>query len=120
MAEAQKRNKLMKSTKAVAVVTILIILVIIGILATGVFIVLTNQSRLVERRVRRIQAYYTAQAGMWQAFFDLYEDGVLDNSNLLESINNIPAANVEINSQAVSGTGTRLDGTKKITIAVEY
>ena len=57
----------MSDYKGVALVTVLFFVLIFTLIAGALLGLMTNQVRITEHQIRRIKAYYTAQAGLWHA-----------------------------------------------------
>lgn len=63
-------DRRIKDRKAMVLVTVVIFTIIISILAVSVLFIMTNEARITENQVDRIQAHYAAQAGI-QRYLDV-------------------------------------------------
>ncbi len=61
----------MLNSKAIVLITVLVFLILVMLITVAVIAAMTSQARLTEHQVRRIQAFYTAEAGIYRAFEDL-------------------------------------------------
>lgn len=69
--------RLLTAKRAVAMVTVLIFIILVSMVAATSIFLMTNQARLVEKQVRRIKAYYSAQAADVQANDELFNNSPL-------------------------------------------
>ncbi len=58
------RNELKSNNRGVILITVVIFVMIISILAASVLYIMTNDARLAEYNIRRIQSNYAAQTGI--------------------------------------------------------
>ncbi len=107
--------------RAIALVIIWGILLMITALALASIYLMGNEARIAEHKVKRTMAYYLARAA-WVYAFDKLRNNIAwsgeSNFSFPAGENNNLSADITVGD--VNSTGTILDGTKKVTISVNY
>jgi len=107
--------------RAIALVIIWGILLMITALALASIYLMGNEARIAEHKVKRTMAYYLARAA-WVYAFDKLRNNIAwsgeSNFSFPAGENNNLSADITVGN--VNSTGTILDGTKKVTISVNY
>lgn len=101
----------MANQKAVILTIVLIFVIIIAVIAAIALLLMTNQARITEAQIKRIRAFYTAQAAVLHTIQELRKGNPLPTS---ETLNNLTA---NINVEA-SGSGPYT--TRRIRASVNY
>jgi Tfp pilus assembly protein PilX len=68
--------------KGMALVMVWGMIIVMCFLALAAIYLMGNQGFVAEHKIRRMQAYYTAQAGLVHAFEDIRQDGLLNTNSL--------------------------------------
>jgi Tfp pilus assembly protein PilX len=110
--------------KSVVLVAVIGVMLVITTLVMVALYVMTQQSRIAEHKIKRLRAFYAAQAGIVSALEELRKRGTVTTNpvNVGSGISGYPSGGyaVDINVTTVTGTGTILDGLKKIDATVNY
>lgn len=99
--------------KGVILTIVLIFSIILSIIAGSVVILMTNQARLTESQIKRIRAFYTAQAAITATLQSLREGTPPVTPITLNDLD----ANV---TWQLPGAGTGPFTTRRITATVQY
>ncbi len=97
--------------KAIALVIVWGITIMIALLAIGAIYLMGNQAFIAEHKIRRIQAYYTAKAGVIHALEELRKGRNPHNTSI--TLNNMQA-------DITVTPGSRYPGCKTVSVTVDY
>lgn len=97
------------------ILTITVIFILILVIMAGVALILmTNQARITEGQIKRIKAFYTAQAAITRSFDNLRTGGSVSDLTLngLTAVVNL--------STPINAPGSPINGTRQLTATVAY
>jgi Tfp pilus assembly protein PilX len=103
----------MELKKAAVLVVVLGIMLILSILALVAVNVMTQESRIAEHKIRRIQAFYAAQAGIVHTLERLRQNNTFD-----PNLPNVAGSGYTAAITRTQNAGPR--GTDVITATVDY
>ncbi|MBM3252214.1 MAG: hypothetical protein FJZ11_05520 [Candidatus Omnitrophica bacterium] len=84
----------LKREKGLVLVTVIIFVLILSILAVSILFIMTGESRLTERQIKRIQAGYAVQAGI-QHYLNLLK------TNSTPGLQNIIIDNISVGIEKI-------------------
>jgi len=105
--------------KGIVLVVVLGVLIVLSILAIVALSLMTQESRIAEHKIKRMRAFYAAQAGEIHALEQLRKGQALDPSITVGAgITGYPAAGYNVVINRVLGTGP--GGSDTINATVNY
>jgi len=107
--------------KGVVLVVVIGVTLVIFTLALAALLLMTQESRIAEHKIKRNRAFFAAQAGMVDALEDLRK-GVspAGTINIGSGITGYPSTGLPVVITYTAGAGTGPGGTDPVTITVDY
>ncbi|MCP4653291.1 MAG: hypothetical protein GY858_07930 [Candidatus Omnitrophica bacterium] len=99
-------------------ITVLGVLLVVSTLVVAALSLMTQESRIAEHKIKRLRAFFAAQAGMVHNLETLRRSDTTSNLNTFGSGVLGYGAGIPVNASRTSGTG--VDGTDTLTIDVNY
>lgn len=103
----------MANQKGIILMIVLIFIIVLSITAAVAIGLMTNQARIAEYQIKRIRAFYTAEAALTRALQELRTTGSISPSL---DLNNFTA---DVTIESV-GAGTGPKNTRRLNVTVDY